>query len=136
ARLAGLPFAEATADRRASAPKYDVVVVDTAPTGHALRLLSAPAAVAAVAEALDELQQQHRVIREQLARVSRPEAADRLAALLADQAQAASALLRDRRRTAFHWVLLPETLSIAETEDGLRALRRGGIHVPVLIVNR
>src|SRR5439155_1990227 len=69
-------------------------------------------------------------------RVSRPEAADRLAALLTGQAQAASGLLRDRRRTAFHWVLLPEALSIAETEDGLRALHRAGIHVPALVVNR
>ena len=40
--------------------------------------------------------------------------------LLAEQARDAAALIRDRRRTAFHWVLLPEALSLAESEDGLR----------------
>src|SRR6185503_14589163 len=62
ARLAGMSLSAASGSR-AIAPKYDTVVVDTAPTGHALRLLAAPATVAAVAEAIDELQQEHRVIR-------------------------------------------------------------------------
>jgi arsenite-transporting ATPase len=122
--------------RLAGAGDYDEVVVDTAPTGHTLRLLAAPDAVAAIAAALEGLQREHRLIREQLARVGRPEAADRLIALLAAQAQATAALLRDSRRTAFHWVLLPEVLSVAESEDGLGALERAGIDVSDVIVNR
>ena len=53
-------------DRLAAPSRYDLVVVDTAPTGHTLRLLSAPGTVAAVAEVLGALQQEHRLIREQL----------------------------------------------------------------------
>src|SRR4029077_3903025 len=86
---------------------YDHIVVDMAPTGHALRLLAAPRTVAAVAGALDALQREHRLIREQLARVSRPEAADRLVALLAGQAAEAGDLLRQRDRATFFWVMLP-----------------------------
>ena len=108
--------------RLAQAGDYHLVVVDTAPTGHTLRLLAAPAAVVAVADVLEGLQREHRLIREQLARVGRPDAADRLIALLAGQARETGALLKDPLRTTFRWVLLPERLSVAESEDGLRAL--------------
>jgi arsenite/tail-anchored protein-transporting ATPase len=122
--------------RLAHAGDYDLVVVDTAPTGHTLRLLAAPNAVVAVADALEGLQREHRLIREQLARVGRPDAADRLIALLAGQAQETGVLLKDPHRTTFRWVLLPELLSVAESEDGLQALGRAGIHVADVIVNR
>jgi arsenite-transporting ATPase len=119
-----------------SPPAYDAVVVDTAPTGHMLRLLAAPATVATVAEVLDGLQAEHRFIREQIARVIRPEAADRLIAMLAAQAQETGALLRSPERASVHWVTLPEELSLAESEDALAALARSGIGVSTVIVNR
>ena len=116
--------------------RYDVVVVDTAPTGHTLRLLAAPQTVAAVADVLDALQAEHRLIRDQLARVGRPEAADRLIAELAAQARNAGELLRDPTRTTFCWVTLPEALSLAETEDGLAALDAAGVRAAEIVVNR
>ena len=115
---------------------YDLIIVDTAPTGHTLRLLSAPETVAAVAEVLGDLQQEHRLIREQLARIGRPEAADRLIAVLAGQARETAARLRDPERTAFVWVTLAEELSLAETGDGIAALERAGIRVGEIAVNR
>jgi arsenite-transporting ATPase len=115
---------------------YGLIIVDTAPTGHTLRLLSAPETVAAVAEVLGDLQQEHRLIREQLARVGRPEAADRLIAILASQAHETAARLRDPDQTAFVWVTLPEELSLAETADGISALERSGIAVREIVVNR
>jgi arsenite-transporting ATPase len=123
---------------RASRPlrSYDVIIVDTAPTGHTLRLLSAPETVAAVAEVLGDLQHEHRLIREQLARIGRPEAADRLIAVLADQARETAARLRDVEETAFVWVTLPEELSLAETADGIAALEHAGITVRDVVVNR
>jgi len=121
---------------RLSSAGYDLIVVDTAPTGHTLRLLAAPEAVAAVAGILDLLQQDHRVIREQLARVGRPEAADRLIALLAEQAREIAARLRDRHQTTFFWVTLPEEMSLAESEDAIKALEHAGLHVAEIVVNR
>jgi arsenite-transporting ATPase len=120
----------------AGSDAYDVVVVDTAPTGHALRLLAAPETVAALAHALSGLQEEHRVIRTQLARLGRPEAADRLIDLLEQQARETSALLRDPGRSAFRWVTLPEEMSLAEMEDGVGALTRSGIRVGAIVVNR
>jgi arsenite-transporting ATPase len=123
-------------DRLAARSSYDLIVVDTAPTGHTLRLLAAPETVAAAAEVLGDLQQQHRLIREQLARVGRPEAADRLIAILAEQARETAARLRDSDRTRFVWVTVPEELSLAETGDGIAALEGAGIAVRELVVNR
>ena len=136
ARLAGMERRDRREDHSFRDPPYEVVVVDTAPTGHTLRLLTAPETVAAVAEILDLLQEDHRVIREQLARVGRPEAADRLIALLAEQAHEIAARLRDRRQTTFHWVTLPEEMSLAESEDAITALEHAGLHVPEIVVNR
>ncbi|HEY3045006.1 MAG TPA: ArsA family ATPase [Vicinamibacterales bacterium] len=122
--------------RLAENDEYDEVVVDTAPTGHTLRLVAAPETVATLAHALDALQEEHRLIRDQLARVGRPEPSDRLIELLTREARDTSALLRDPRRVAFNWVTLPEEMSLAEAEDGIGALERSGIRVGSVIVNR
>ena len=124
-------------ERFACGGQYDVIVVDTAPTGHTLRLLAAPETVGVVADVLDALQDEHRVIRSQLARVTRgPEAADRLIASLAAQAAQIASRLRDRRRTSFRWVTLPEKMSIDESLDAFHALERAGLHVDEVVVNR
>src|SRR5258705_6582066 len=123
--------------RLASTKPYDVIVVDTAPTGHTLRLLAAPETVGVVAGVLDALQEEHRLIRDRLARVARgPEAADRLIALLASQAGDTAERLRDRRQTSFHWVTLPEMMSVDESLDAMASLERAGIRVKDIIVNR
>ena len=114
---------------------YDLIVVDTAPTGHTLRLLGAPELVAAVAEVLDALQEEHRLIRQQLARVGRPEAADRLIAEIGAQAAEIAERLRDGGRTALHWVTLPEPMSVAESEDALAALDAIGVPIAEVVVN-
>ena len=124
-------------DRFARGGHYDVIVVDTAPTGHTLRLLAAPETVGVVAGVLDALQDEHRIIRDQLARVTRgPEAADRLIAALGAQATEIAEWLRDRRRTSFRWVTLPEMMSVDESLDAFNALERAGLHVDEVVVNR
>jgi arsenite/tail-anchored protein-transporting ATPase len=114
----------------------DLIVVDTAPTGHTLRLLASPETVGAVASVLDALHEEHRLIRDQLARVGRPEASDRLIELLAEQARDMAAHLHDARCTRVHWVTLPEELSVYEASDAVPALARSGLHVDAIIVNR
>jgi arsenite-transporting ATPase len=114
----------------------DLIVVDTAPTGHTLRLLASPETVGAVASVLDALHEEHRLIRDQLARVGRPEASDRLIDLLAEQARDMAAQLHDPRHTTVHWVTLPEELSVNEAGDAVSALARSGLHIEAIIVNR
>jgi arsenite-transporting ATPase len=116
--------------------RYDRVVIDTAPTGHTLRLLASVGTVAAVAAVLDDLQEEHRFMRARFARAAGPDAADRVITTLAGQAQQIGAVLRDANRTAFHWVTLPEALSFAETHDAIAALEKSRMRIAEVIVNQ
>ena len=122
--------------RLAGAVDCDQVVVDTAPTGHTLRLLAMPEELQRLAAALDRLQDRHRVVAETFGGELRPDASDGLIAEIEAQGKGIADLLRDAERTKFHWVLLPEALSVAETRDGVRALEESGIAVSEMIVNR
>jgi len=114
----------------------DVVVVDTAPTGHTLRLLQMPAVLREIASVLDDMQAKHRFLARSLGGSYRGDSADALIAEVEEEAAAILALLRDAERTTFSWVMLPEALSLEETRDGLDALRRTEIAVSEIVVNR
>ena len=122
--------------RLARAGGHDLVVVDTAPTGHTLRLLAMPALLSRVAELLDDLSAKHRFLARSLGGRYRPDATDALVRELDAEARALGELLRDPERTTFVWVTLPETLAVEETKDGVAALARDGIGVAEIVVNR
>jgi arsenite-transporting ATPase len=122
--------------RLAEHGRYELVVVDTAPTGHALRLLAMPRTLQRIASVLNDLYAKHRFLADSLGRGYRAGAADRLIAELDDGGRRLAALLRDPARCRFSWLMLPELLALAETRDGLAALAADGIQVGELIVNR
>ena len=111
----------------------DEVVVDTAPTAHTLRLLALPAALARLAALLDALDERRRVLAGTFGGGAEP---DPLIAELEDDARRVEALLTDPERASFSWVLLPELLSLRETEDALASLAGAGVVVRELVVNR
>ena len=122
--------------RLAGARPYEEVVVDTAPTGHTLRLLGMPATLVRIAEVLDDMQAKHRFLSESLGGRYRPDAADALVEEIAADGRRLGDLLRDPARCVFSWILLPEALALEETKDALAALRAAGLPVGEIIVNR
>jgi arsenite-transporting ATPase len=116
--------------------RYDEVVVDTAPTGHALRLLAGPALLARIAAVLDGMYAKHRFLARHLRGDYRPDASDALIAELEGDARDLAARLRDPARSALVWVTLPETLSIRETDAAIRRLADLGIDVERVVVNQ
>jgi arsenite-transporting ATPase len=122
--------------RLAREGRHARVVVDTAPTGHTLRLVTMPGLLARVAQLLDDLQAKHRFLARSLGGTYRPDASDALVRELENDAASLQEILRDHRHTTFAWVTLPEILAVEETRDGLRALEQEGIHVGEVIVNR
>ena len=122
--------------RLSRASPVDVVVVDTAPTGHTLRLLQMPETLRQIASVLDDMQAKHRFLSRSLGGSYRADSADALIAEVEEEAAGILALLRDAARTTFSWVMLPEALSLEESRDGLAGLRRAGISVGEIVVNR
>ncbi len=122
--------------RVARAGRFEEVIVDTAPTGHTLRLLETPDALGRAASILDDMQAKHRLMAESFGGRYRPDACDVLIEELQATASDLAAMLRDPAQVSFTLVLLPETLAIDETHDALDSLDRAGIRVGRLIVNR
>jgi arsenite-transporting ATPase len=116
--------------------EHDEVVVDTAPTGHTLRLLAMPETLRKLATVLDDMQAKHRVLASSLGGRYRPDSSDELIEEVDREGRELAELVRDPERARFTWVLLPEVLSIDETHDGISALAEAGIEVSEVVVNR
>jgi arsenite-transporting ATPase len=108
---------------------YDALVLDTAPTGHFLRLLELPEVALAWTHQVMGLLLKYR-------EVVRPgELAGRLLRL-AQSLHRFVARLRDSESTWALSVALPEALSVPESRRLLRRLDELGVHPRALLINR
>ncbi|MEK7405182.1 MAG: ArsA family ATPase [Acidobacteriota bacterium] len=116
--------------------QYDSVIVDTAPTGHTLRLLSLPALTRAWVSVLDRMLEKHRFMsRVYTGRYRRDEADEFVEMLNRDLARLA-AILRNRETCQFLPVTLLEPVVLAETERLLASLVAQGISPRAVVVNQ
>jgi arsenite-transporting ATPase len=124
------------------AGRYDLVVFDTAPTGHSLRLLRMPELMGGWIEALAH---RRREVGEAQAAAARGGASgpadeeDPVLALLRGRAERMArtqAALTDAAQVGFVLVLIPERLPIEETARAVHALDAAGFPVAGLVVNR
>jgi arsenite-transporting ATPase len=123
-------------ERLGGGDTYDRVVVDTAPTGHTLRLLATPSMFSALARVLDLMQEKHRVLAAALGRGSRADASEALIDEIRENGERLDTVLRDPSRTRICWVSLPEELAIAESERAISSLRAEGMRVSDVLINR
>lgn len=100
-------------------PQYDVVIFDTAPTGHTIRLLELPGGWS------EEISKGGGTCIGPSSSLTGAKA----------KYDEALAYLRDGKKTSFVFVLKPEHLSIVETRRSSDELARLGIHTNLLIVN-
>src|SRR5688572_6065481 len=122
--------------RLACSQPWDIVVVDTAPTGHTVRLLEMPETLKRLAEILDDMHAKHRFLASSIGRGWRPDFADEVIAEIEREAIDLRAMLADRTRSSFTWITLPEELPALESMDGVRAIEALGARVDVVVVNR
>ena len=100
-------------------PQYDVVIFDTAPTGHTIRLLELPSGWS-------------KTLQKSASTCIGPGASLQSAKLKYEKA---ISYLQDKNKTSFIFVLKPEDSSIIETKRSIREISKLGIKTSALIIN-
>lgn len=112
------------------------LIVDTAPTGHTLRLLELPRQARTWLAALQALEDKHRTVAEALAGTYRADDASQFPDRMQAELSRLDALLTDPAATRFILVTNPEPVVRAETLRYLDQLGRLHVAVGGLVVNR
>jgi arsenite-transporting ATPase len=121
-------------------PRFDRVVVDTAPTGHTLRLLQLPEIMDSMVGRVMNIRQRMSGMLDGLKGMfggggDDPDPSADLDALR-ERIERLRAVLRDPDRTDFRVVMIPEEMSVVESERLVGRLGEFGIPVGTLVVNR
>ncbi|MGH7718978.1 MAG: ArsA family ATPase [Gemmatimonadaceae bacterium] len=111
------------------------VIVDTAPTGHTLRLLELPAGFQNLLALLEAMQEKHRFMVRALTRRYRPDEADHFLREMAEKLRLLRATLHSPARCAMVLVTRAELVVTAETTRYADALARLEIAPGALVIN-
>jgi arsenite-transporting ATPase len=113
-----------------------MVIVDTAPTGHTLRMLGAAEHFRQFAAALESMQAKHRQIVRQLTRRNVRDEIDAFIDDFEERARRRRELLTDSAKAGFIPVFLSEEWVVEQTKRLIGEVRSDGIDVPLAILNR
>ncbi|MFW5937447.1 MAG: ArsA family ATPase [Halanaeroarchaeum sp.] len=121
--------------------RFDRVVVDTAPTGHTLRLLELPELLDSMVGRIVSLRERFSGMMEGVKGMFGDEAPVEEEGMddldeLADRVERLRAVLRDPSRTDFRIVTVPETMAVEESLRLRSRLDEFGIPVGTVVVNR
>lgn len=108
--------------------EYGLYIVDTAPTGHTLRLLGLPEYLDGWIKFLASLRWKYHAMVRQFAREERVEKADQFLLEMKRTVKKVQELLRDPGRTEFIVVTIAEKMGVEETEDLIHTLAE--FHIP------
>ena len=121
---------------------YDIVVFDTAPTGHTLKLLEMPIVIGKSMEKLLELKLQFSPVIDSMGGVLGPEIDQKLNKFftnmnnLKDFMTKVSERFKDAEKTTFIAVCIPEFLSVYETERLVESLFKENIDIRNVVINQ
>ena len=114
---------------------WERIIVDTAPTGHTLRLLELPLAFERLIALLEAMQDKHRFMVRALTHRYRPDDADLFLEDMRRRLRALHDALRAPKRTGFVLITRPEPVVSAETMRYASALERLRIPLRAIVIN-
>ncbi len=115
--------------------KFDKYIVDTAPTGHALRLITLPGLLDDWIKAMAKMKWKHRYMVTRFSGEYRPDSFDELMVDMKKTVNRIEGLLKDQSRCEFIAVTIPEDMAVRETERLMKSLRGYGIKSRQVIIN-
>lgn len=115
--------------------KYDKYVVDTAPTGHALRLISSPKLLDQLIKVVVKMRWKYRYMITRFSGSYKPDDTDTLLLYLKKTVKKIEKILCDNTRSEFILICIPESMAILETGRLISALGTYNIKVRQMIVN-
>ncbi|MGE4587042.1 MAG: ArsA family ATPase [Mangrovibacterium sp.] len=115
--------------------EFDKYVVDTAPTGHALRLLSSPKILDQWIKVAVQMRWKYRYMITSFSGSYQPDATDDMLLELKKTIKRIETLLRDCSQCEFIPVCLPEAMAVKETGRLLSDLKNYGVPVKQMIIN-
>src|SRR3989338_4629232 len=115
--------------------RFDKYIVDTAPTGHALRLLTIPGLLDEWIKVFAKMRWKYRYMVETFSGKYNPDEGDDFLVEMKKTVKKIEGLLKDQNKCEFIAVTIPEDMAILETERLINNLNKYGIKVRQLVVN-
>ncbi|PKL50063.1 MAG: ATPase [Planctomycetes bacterium HGW-Planctomycetes-1] len=115
--------------------KFDKYIVDTAPTGHALRLLTSPKLLDDWVKVMAKMRWKYRYMIETFAGKYEPDKGDDFLLSMKKTVKRIEDLLCDQNRCEFIAVTIPEDMAVLETVRLISNLGKFGIKVRQMVIN-
>jgi len=121
--------------------EYDIIIFDTAPTGHALRFLSLPDVLDSWVGKIIKIRMKFSGMIETVKNIFGSKEDKKKSYIeelekIKERIKKAKIILSDPDKTHFNIVLIPEAMSILESERSLKTINSYGINVGFLVVNQ
>jgi len=115
--------------------KFDKYIVDTAPTGHALRLLTLPELLDDWIKVIAKMRWKYRYMVTSFAGKYKPDSADDFLMSMKKTVKKIEGLLRDQNRCEFIIVTIPEDMVVKETNRLIKSLNQYKMKVKQMVIN-
>ncbi len=115
--------------------RFEKVIVDTAPTGHALRLLTLPGMLDEWIKVMAKMRWKYRYVATTLGGAYKPDEGDAFLVEMKKTVARIRSLLKDGKKCEFIGVTIPEDMAVREAERMIADLNKYGITMKQLVVN-